>query len=308
MSDQPAPPLQAIDREWLSAHPLPEHPPGTTKNSRGRVLLVGGARFVPGALRLTGEAVLRSGAGKLQMATVADVALPLGVLVPEAAMIALPADDQGEIGAAAIPLLEEAADRCDTLILGPGMSETEQGTAIVTALLAAPRDGLSIVLDAAAIPACGDLVDQLKAHGGRIVMTPHHGEMAALTGLDVDAIAHADAAVACEHAARLGVTIVLKSDTTVVASPDGGCIRYAGGGVGLATGGSGDVLAGLIGGLLARGADPLTAAAWGVWLHGEAGTLLAETLGPIGFMARELLLPIPRLMAFAKPRAAVGFG
>ena len=304
--------LPALDREWLSEHPLPEHPPGTTKNSRGRVLLVGGARFVPGALRLTGEAVLRSGAGKLQMATVADVAMQLGVLVPEAAMIALPSDDDGEIGAEAIPVIEHAVERCDTLILGPGMSETEQGTAIVQALLAHPRgdagDQLSIVLDAAAIPVCADLADTLKAHGGRIVMTPHHGEMAALTGLDTDAIAADDAAVACDFAARLGVTIVLKSDTTVVASPDGACIRYAGGGVGLATGGSGDVLAGLIGGLLARGAEPRVAAAWGVWLHGEAGTLLAESLGPIGFMARELLLPIPRLMAFAKPRPAVGFG
>lgn len=300
--------LAKLDRDWLADHPLPVHGDGTDKNSRGRVLLAGGARFVPGALRLSGEAALRAGAGKLQMATVADVAMHLGVLVPEAALIALPVDDRGEIGAEAIPVIREAMDRCDAFILGPGMSMTPTAAHMVATLLATPRNGLSVVLDAAAIGACSTLADALRAHDGRIVMTPHHGEMAALSGHDVDDIAANDAAIAREIATRYGAVVALKGTTTVIAAPDGTAIRFDGGGVGLATGGSGDVLAGLIGGLVARGADPLTAAGWGVWLHGEAGRLVGETLGPIGFLARDLLLPIPRLMAFSTPKPSIGFG
>jgi len=294
--------------DWLADHPLPVHKAGIDKNGRGRVLLAGGARFVPGALRLTGEAALRAGAGKLQMATVADIAMPLGVLVPEAAMIALPVDDDGEIGSAAIPLIIAALEKCDAFILGPGMSETRQAQSLVATLLGKPREGLSIVLDAAAIGVCTDLVDAVRAHEGRVVMTPHHGEMAALTGHPIEAIDETPAVIAGEIASRFGAVVALKSAETIVAAPDGTLLAYKGGGVGLATGGSGDVLAGLIGGLIARGADPLTATGWGVWLHGEAGRLLGETVGPIGFLARELLLPVPRLMWTATPKTSIGFG
>lgn len=299
---------EELGRDWLAAHPLPTLAAGTDKNSRGRVLVAGGGRFVPGALRLTGEAALRAGAGKLQLATVADVAMHLGVLVPEAAMIALPADDDGEIGVEAVAVIADALAGADVLVLGPGMSSNDAAAALVATLLAVPRDGLSIVLDAAAIGACSDLTALLQRHDGRVVMTPHHGEMASLTSRDVDAIAADDVGVARDAAARYGAVIALKADTTVIAAPDGRTLRYAGGGVGLATGGSGDVLAGVAGGLIARGADPLTAAAWAVWLHGEAGRWMADTIGPLGFLARELLLPIPRLMAGIREETPIGFG
>lgn len=289
----------ALDKSWLAANPLPQPGAGTDKNSRGRVLLAGGARFVPGALRLTGEAALRAGAGKLQMATVADAAMALGVLVPEAAMIALPANDDGELGAAAIPAIEQALGSCDAFVLGPGMSETRQTGALVEALLGHPRDGLSIVLDAAAIGVCTQLANTVKAHGGRVAMTPHHGEMAALTGLDVEHIATNAEAVAADVAARFGAVVALKATETLIAAPDGRVLHFAGGGIGLATGGSGDVLAGLVGGLIARGADPFVATGWAVWLHGEAGRVLGETVGPLGFLARELLPLVPGLMAHA---------
>ncbi len=300
--------MMPLDTDWLAAHALPDHPPGTDKNSRGRVVVMGGARFVPGALRLTGEAALRAGASKLQLATVADVAMHLGVLVPEAAMIALPVDGDGEIGEPAMAVIDDAIDRCDAFILGPGMSETAQSAPLVAALLARPRDGLSLVLDAAAIGACVDLDDAVRAHGGRVVMTPHHGEMAALTRRPVDDIATNDADVAAEIARRYDAVVALKSDRTVIAAPDGTVVRYEGGGIGLATGGSGDVLAGLIGGLVARGAEPLAAAAWGVWLHGEAGRRIAEMIGPIGFLARELLPLIPRLLTTPAKRPGIGLG
>lgn len=285
-----------IEPAWLTHHPLPVHDAGTDKNSRGRVLLVGGAEFVPGALRLTGEAALRAGAGKLQMATVSAAATALGVLVPEAAMIALPADAEGEIAPAATDRLLHLLDHCDTLVAGPGMGVTRRTAELVAGLLARPRDGLTVLLDAGAISCAGDLADVIRAHRGRVVMTPHHGEMAALLEREIEQVAADPVAAARQAATRFGATIVLKADRTVIASHDGGLLRYGSDCVGLATGGSGDVLAGIISGLLARGASPSVASGWGVWLHGEAGRECAQSLGPIGFLARDLVGHIPRLM------------
>jgi hydroxyethylthiazole kinase-like uncharacterized protein yjeF len=286
-----------IDPAWLAAHPLPWHPEGTGKDGRGRVLLAGGAALVPGALRLTGEAALRAGAGKLRMATVESVATALGVLVPEAAMIALPVDDRGEISADAAPILRETLERSDAYILGPGMGDKQCAAALVSATLDRPVAGVVTLLDAAAVACARPLAPLLRRHGGRLVLTPHHGEMAALTGRDVEGIA-ADPQSAAQLAAQeFNAVIVLKGGDTLIAAPDGSALLYDGGGIGLATGGSGDVLAGIIGGLLARGAEPLVAAGWGVWLHGQAGRAVAARLGPIGLLARDLLPEIPALMA-----------
>jgi len=130
-------------------------------------------------------------------------------------------------------------------------------------------------------------------------MTPHHGEMERLTGIAVDEIACDPLSHALQAAERFGAVIVLKADETVIASPDGRALIFRDGCAGLATGGSGDVLAGIIAGLAARGADPLCAAAWGVWLHGHAGRAAELLRGPIGFLARDLIGEIPRLMARA---------
>lgn len=288
---------QRIDPDWLRAHPLPVHGEGTDKNTRGRVLAVGGSEFVPGALRLTGEAALRAGAGKLQMATVQSAAMALGVLVPEAAMIALPVNDEDEISVEAAGKLVDSLERCDTLIFGPGMRGGDNVSAILRRLLAAPQPETSILLDAAAIEGIADLPDITAGHEGRVVITPHHGEMAAMTGMAMEEIEADPEAVACDVARRYGVLVVLKSAATIIADPQGQTMLYSSDCTGLATGGSGDVLAGIIGGLMARGALPRVAAAWGVWLHGEAGRCVARSIGPTGFLARDLLPEIPRLMA-----------
>jgi ADP-dependent NAD(P)H-hydrate dehydratase len=289
--------MTPLDSAWLAEHPLPEPGADTDKNTRGRVLVAGGSETVPGALRLTGEAALRAGAGKLQLATVARVALQLGVLVPEAAVFALPTNDAGELGDDAGDLLRSYLERCDTLVLGPGMGAKADAEAILRAALALPRDALSLVLDAAVIGAAGDLAAEIQAHDGRIVLTPHAGEMMRLMGCDPARIDADPAGLAQEAARRFNATVLLKGTETWIACPREGLLRYPGGGPGLATSGSGDVLAGVIGGLMARGAAPRLAAAWGVWLHGEAGRRLAERDGPLGFLARELPAEIPRLLA-----------
>ena len=291
--------MTPLDTAWLAAHPLPAPAADTDKNSRGRVLVAGGSETVPGALRLTGEAALRAAAGKLQLATVERVVMHLGVLVPEAAIFPLPANEAGELGEGAGTALRGYLERCDALVLGPGMGAESPAETILRTVIAEPRAGLSLVLDAAAIGAAADLAAELRAYQGRIVLTPHPGEMIRLMDCDAARIDEDPAGLAQEAARRFDATVLLKGPETWIACPGEGLLRYPGGGPGLATGGSGDVLAGIIGGLMARGTPPRTAAAWGVWLHGEAGRRLAERIGPLGFLGRELLGEIPRLLAAA---------
>lgn len=288
--------IPLLDEGWLAAHPLPSLDGATDKNERGRLLVAGGAEFVPGALRLTGEAALRAGAGKVQMATVRTAAMSLGVLVPEAAMIALPAQEDGEIAAEAADLLAERAGRCDTLILGPGMSTSQQTDALVARLLSALTPPVTLVLDAAALTAARELRSLIAGHEGSVILTPHRGEMALLTGMSADAIAADPVGVASRVAADFGAVVLLKGAESFLADGEGRCLRYQGGCVGLATGGSGDVLAGIIGGIAARGGDAYEATAWAAWVHGAAGKRLSREIGQVGFLARELLPLIPRLL------------
>jgi len=285
-----------LDSSWIAANPLPVHGLGTTKNSRGRVLAIGASRQVPGALRLTGEAALRVGAGKLQMAVPASIALMLGLLTPEAAVIPLPEDAAGEIDVAGSDAIDAALESCDAVVAGPGIGDPPAATALLRHIANHASDHIALVIDAMAIGCLRDLTDALATYRDRCILTPHHGEMAILTGQSEDAIAKEPAKTALETARRHGMVVVLKGSDTIIAASDGNVLHYGGGGTGLATGGSGDVLAGAIGGLLARGASPLTAAGWGVWLHGQSARRVATTRGPIGFLAREVPAEFPRLL------------
>lgn len=292
--------MQKIDRTWIAAHPLPAVAQGGDKNARGRVLVVGGSEFVPGALRLTGEAVLRAGAGKLQMATVKAAAMSLAVLIPEAAMIALPADETGEIAADAADCLADRLERCDALIMGPGMSVASHTAGLVATILSRLGPETILILDAAALTCTRDLAAEIAARDGRVVMTPHHGELSYLTGRSEEEIG-ADPAVAARAVAqRYRAIVLLKSEETILAVPDEEPILFEEGCIGLATGGSGDVLAGLIGGLVARGASPRDACAWATYIHGQAGQRLSGDIGSVGFLARELLTLIPGLIDAAQ--------
>ena len=288
--------MRALDRVWLGEHPLPPLS-GGDKNDRGRALVVGGAEFVPGALRLTGEAALRCGAGKLQLATVRAAAMPLAVLMPEASMIALPADDDGEIAPAAVEILADRLDQCDALVIGPGMSAGERTGDLVAAVLGRMETGQTVVLDAAALTCCYGQEQRVSGCRARIVMTPHHGEMSRLANIAPEQIARDPQAVAQGVASAFGAVVALKGERTVIATPGGESVLFDGGSIGLATGGSGDVLAGIIGGLAARGADPFAAAGWGVFVHGAAGARAAREIAPVGFLARDLLPAIPGLLS-----------
>lgn len=281
-----------LDAAWLRRHPLPVHPEDTDKNSRGRVMLVGGSLRVPGGLILTALAAFRAGAGKVQMGLPEPLAIPTGMTMPEAGIFGLPHED-GEIADASV--LTDKLEGCGCLVLGPAMASPSAAVAMMDALLPAMEAG-PVVIDAACVGAAAARLAAVEALAGGAILTPHVGEMAQLTGLDAAEIEARRDGIAVEWAGRLKAVIVMKGATTLVASPDGEVASYGGGGVGLATGGSGDVLTGIIAGLCARGLPAYEAACWGVWLHGEAGRRLAERLGPMGFLARELPGEVPSLM------------
>ncbi|HEX7751701.1 MAG TPA: NAD(P)H-hydrate dehydratase [Novosphingobium sp.] len=284
-----------LDSDWLRDRPLPEAHPHADKNARGRVFAVGGCTEMPGGLLLTAEAALRAGAGKVQAATVRSAAPALGVAMPEIRIFPLDETEAGEIAAAG-EVIDRACQRCDAVIAGPAMGCGEAAGAVVDCLTADAGSALALVLDATALMTLPARAAALAARVFPAVLTPHIGEMAAMLECEADAI-DADRAGAVRAAARrYGAVVVLKGPTSLIADRDGALFAYAGGGVGLATGGSGDVLAGLAAGLAARGASPLDAALWAVWLHGEAGRRCAEQIGPIGFLARELLAHVPGLM------------
>ena len=284
-----------VDAELLRSMPLPQHGDDADKDERGRILVIGGSRAVPGALLLAGVAALRAGAGKLQLATVGSIAPHIGVAVPEALVMSLPESDDGEIAPDAAAEIAHRLSRCDAVLIGPGMLDEEAATAITVEAMGV--DGPSFVVDAGALCNLRAEAKAMARHDGRIVLTPQAGEMAKLMGMSAGAIASDPASAAKRAAAELGAVVALKGGRTVIAAPDGRTWEYAQGRVGLATSGSGDTLAGVVAGLLARGAEPHEAAIWGVYLHGEAGNRLSGMRGPVGFLARELLAEIPAIMA-----------
>ncbi|MBB4709333.1 NAD(P)H-hydrate dehydratase [Xanthomonas arboricola] len=281
-----APRVRMLTMAALRAMPLPA--PGGDKEQRGRVLIVGGSMRVPGAVLLAGEAALRTGAGKLQIATAASVAPGMALAVPEALVLGLAQNGQGEI-VRGHRALDGAMAACDAAVIGPGMASSATTTAMVRR--AAEQAVCTLVLDA------GALSRGLRAPIGRpFVLTPHAGEMATLAGDDKAAVEAAPGAYALKFAQKLRSVVIVKGADSFIAGPDGVVWMHRGGASGLGTSGSGDVLAGLIAGFAARGCDALTAALWGVFVHAAAGRQLARRIGPVGFLARELGLEVPGIL------------
>jgi ADP-dependent NAD(P)H-hydrate dehydratase len=279
-----------LDASALHAHPLPPVVDGD-KETKGRILIIAGSREVPGAALLTATAAMRAGAGKLCIATSQSIAIEAGVAMPEAMVVGLPEDGDGALAVAAADLLAEQAAEVDAVVAGPGLKESENCKRIAEVLL---ESEAHIALDAAMLRSLEPLPHH--KHSSKLVLLPHAGELASLLDCDEERIEREP--IECGHrAAELYRSIVLvKGVASHVVTPAGGSWAYEGGAPGLGVSGSGDVLAGIVGGLLARGAEPLNALLWSVWLHGEAGAALARKTGPIGFLAREIAGEIPALL------------
>jgi hydroxyethylthiazole kinase-like uncharacterized protein yjeF len=242
----------AVTAELLREMPLPQPSETGDKDERGRVLVVAGSPEVPGGALLAGVAALRAGAGKLQIATAASIAPHLGLAVPEALVIALPESADGGVGEGALEAVLPRARRCDALVIGPGILDEAGAAALAGGLLAA-LDGPAFVLDAGALIRLGDLGEPMRKQGGRVVVTPHAGEMAGLLGIAREDVVSDPLGTARRAAAMLQSVVILKGPVTSIVVPQGGAWSFSQGSVGLATSGSGDTLAGIVGGLLARG-------------------------------------------------------
>jgi ADP-dependent NAD(P)H-hydrate dehydratase len=287
--------VETLDRELLRGFPLPHHPEDGDKEDRGRLLVIAGSRELAGAALLASVAGLRAGAGKLQIATAASIATTLGVAMPEARVVGCEETEDGCFAPGAIPALLDLAKDADGIAIGCGLQHGPPLDRLLDALLGSGLD-TPLVLDAAVLGCLAPRAEVVRAWKGGAILLPHSREMARLLECDLEEV-EADPLAAARRAAELyGAVTLIKGRYSHIVAPNGRAFRFKGGGIGLATSGSGDVLAGLVGGLVARGADPLTATLWGVWLHGEAGRVLTDTVGRIGFLARELLELVPRLM------------
>jgi ADP-dependent NAD(P)H-hydrate dehydratase len=287
-----------VGSEWIDLHarmlrawPLPEIPQEADKEVRGRVLVIAGSREIPGAALLAGTAALRAGAGKLVIGTARSVADQLAFAVPEARVIGLPETPAGSLATAGVRLLEDSAPSAGAVLVGPGLMD-EAGTRDFMAALLPVLTATPVVLDALAMNA-------VKGNGRLaqpILLTPHAGEMAHLLGRDKEEISAGSQQAAIDACNHWNAVVALKGPVTFIAGPQHGRWRHDGGGPGLATSGSGDVLAGLIAGFAAQQAPLEQACAWGVVLHALAGARLARRLGPLGYLARELPAEIPPLL------------
>jgi hydroxyethylthiazole kinase-like uncharacterized protein yjeF len=278
-------PTVVTDAMLRERWPLDTPDEEVTKNERGTVLVVGGARSTPGAVLLAGLAALRVGAGKLTVATCEDYAGSLGVAIPEAGVFGLPTTNGGGLDPRAADEVVELAGKADAILFGPGMSEPENVRALVGEVVSSLDSSPTIVLDAMAAT-CGVLDLDAKALGRNCVITPNTSEAGYLLD-DTDGDDHE---LARELVEKYGVTVVLNNAT---ATPGDEAYEVPKGNPGLATSGSGDVLAGAVAGVAARTSDAVTAAVWGLALHGSAGDRLAARIGGIGFLARELLDELP---------------
>jgi hydroxyethylthiazole kinase-like uncharacterized protein yjeF len=276
-------------RSWAPSEP----DDGGDKHDRGTVAVVGGGTSTPGAVLLAGLAALRVGAGRLQVVTVDTTSVAVAVSLPEAMVSGLPADEHGSISPDAADQLVDTLGGAGTVVVGPGLSG-DGVLPLLQRLLPRLGDDVTVVLDAVALTALAQAPELLEPLAARTVLTPNSGELAALLdGQQLDELAACTAVVE-----RYGAVV---SGRGWVVSPDGRSWREEAGGIGLGTSGSGDVLAGLVGGMLARGAEPAQAAVWGQYLHAAAGDRLSAELGRLGFLARELLDEVPRVLTTLRP-------
>lgn len=283
-------PVHRLDEAALRAWPLPGVHIQGDKESRGRVLIVAGSREVPGAAILSAQAALRAGAGKVMLATAESVATAIAVAMPELRVLGLRETATGGFDPSCVPQLETLASTAKVVLIGPGMMDEESASALSLALCQGCVH-VPMLLDAAAMKAACALTAPRP-----VLITPHAGEMAHISTCSKESIQADPCAAARRAAQEWNAIVALKGARTFITRPDGLSWMHDGGNFGLATSGSGDVLAGIIAGLVARGASLEQGAAWGVFLHGRAGERLASRVGSLGYLARELAAEVPAIL------------
>lgn len=290
--------LEIITPEECAAHLSPRDP-DTHKGSYGTVLVVGGATGMSGAATLAARAALRGGAGLVHVAAPETVAAIIAGAVVEALVRPYPSNSEGGFSGAALEGLRQAAASADVLAIGPGVGASDEARTLVREIVAGAA--VPVVLDADGLNAFADDAGALSAVGPPCVITPHPGEAGRLLGRSTAAV-QSDRLDAVRQLAReSGAIVVLKGYRSLVADAEGRVAVNPTGNPGMATGGSGDVLTGLIAALLGQGVGPWRAARVGAFLHGAAGDIAARRVGEIGLIASDIIGALPEAFASVQP-------
>jgi hydroxyethylthiazole kinase-like uncharacterized protein yjeF len=285
--------VRELTRDELRHFPLPPYP-DAGKTAHGYAVIVAGSRYTPGSASLTTAAAFRCGVGQVTLITVESAASALSIRIPEAKIVPIGEAPEGGFGPAVIDCICEQVQTCGAVVGGPGMMESDISGEVAKTLLGLP---IPVIFDAALLYSLRRFESECREREVPAILLPHKVEMAALLGCSEEKAERNSLDCAREASARFGALVLAKGATSHIAAPDGRSWAYRGGAPGLGVAGSGDALAGIIGALLARGADGLTALLWGVLLHGEAGEILSSKIGPVGFLAREIPDEIPALLA-----------
>ena len=276
-------------RESLPKRTQPSH-----KGTYGRLVVIGGSAGMPGAASLACSAALRAGAGTVVAIAPRSVRPILHGHNVEVMSIGADETSEGGFSAAALESVLAGLRPAAAFVLGPGMGRSADAASLVKGLLTGTD--LVGVVDADALVVLAQAGVDLASVNADLVLTPHPGEMSALTGLSVADILDNPVQVCARCAVQWRKTVVLKGATTVIGLPDGSTHISVRGNAGLATGGTGDVLAGIIGAFLAQGIRPCEAAISGTYVHGAAGELASESNGMVGMLARDVVNSIPQAL------------
>lgn len=268
---------------------IPDRKPDTSKGDYGRILIVTGSSGMTGSGCLCASAALLSGAGLVYVAVPDSLAQIYSSKLTEPIVIKIPSINE-TMALRGLQVLVNSSKGKDVVVIGPGLGRNyttgrliEEFVKQCESPMVIDADGLNLL--------CGKNI--LGRTGSPVVITPHPGEMARLCGIPVEKVQNNRIRVATEFSTEYNVIVVLKGSKTVVAAPDGRAFINSTGNAGMATAGTGDVLAGMLGGLLGQGLNPLDAAIAGVFIHGAAGDIAAERKGQHGIIASDVAEALP---------------
>jgi len=296
--------ITEIITPWWVGDSLPCRPKDANKGTFGKLMTVAGSINYVGAAYLACQSAARVGTGLVTLATPKTLQLMLAAKVVEATYIPLPESESGIISPDAADVIKQQISGYDALLVGCGIGQGDSVKEFIKSLLLISKIKIPVIVDADGLNILAQIPNWWHKLSGDVIITPHPGEMSRLTGLTVEEVQKNRIEVARKYAAEWNIVIVLKGAHTVVAAPDGEVKLSTVANSGLASAGTGDVLAGAVAGLVAQGLYPFTAAACGVYLHADAGEAVVEELGDTGMIASDLLPVLPMVILEAKKTLA----
>lgn len=286
---------------------LPKRPLGANKGTFGKALVVAGSVNYVGAAYLACSGPIRVGAGLVTLAIPSSLLPIVASKLTEVTYLPLPETISGVMSPQAAGVVQQAQANYDVLLLGCGLGQHPATVSFIKSVLLGEQASLPpVVLDADGLNALADTPDWWRQMTEDVILTPHPGEMARLTGMSVEGVQSDRVGIAKKKALEWQKTVVLKGAYTVIATPDGMVNINPAANPGLASAGTGDVLSGVITGLLAQGLSPADAAVCGVYLHGEAGEMVRQRLGDAGMLASDLLPVLPLAIRRLKEKPPTG--